>query len=182
MPIHRVNRAGFTLIEVVLVVLILLLASSLAAPSFRRSFQQAKLQAASREIIAAHRYARSMAVLQQKELAMFVDTQQGQIDVVALSGGQTGRDMFLDGRRNRLSDEAVQTESLLQRLLPEDIVVLDFESPSRQQELDGVFWALYYPSGISDSYAVRLQDRRSSRSISVEVDHLAGTVTATLNP
>ncbi len=70
----RLKKGAFTLIELLMVVVIILLATTMAIPSFVRSYKGAKLRSSVRTIVMASRYARSVAVLQQKQTAILFDT------------------------------------------------------------------------------------------------------------
>lgn len=65
---HR--KAGFTLIELLLVLVIIGVMAAISVPSFVRSMQGNRLRAAARTVAAAGRYARSMAVLHQRPVAV----------------------------------------------------------------------------------------------------------------
>lgn len=173
------RRTGFTLLELLLVVVITLLASALAVPSFVRSIQTANLRTASRMVVTAGKYARSMAVLQQKQMTIFFNSHTGEISIVALdrTAGAT-HDAFLERRPNPVAggeSESYATDVRLVRKLPDGVTISEFSSPTPDNELDGVYWVNYYPSGVSDKYALRLQDDRRNRSVRVEIDHLSGS-------
>ncbi len=175
-PVSR--GAGFTLLEIILVVAITLIVSAVAVPSFMRSYQMANLRSASRTVVTAGKYARNMAVLQQRQMTLFFNATTGEIDIVAVDRASGARvDAFLDARRGRGGDESFATEVQRSQQLPEDVRIAEFRSPSRNQQLDGVYWVNYFPSGVSDSYALRITDRQQRRSVWVEIDHLAGTTT-----
>lgn len=176
----RRGRQGFTLLEIILVVAIALIIAGLAVPAFSRSYQAANLRTGARAIITAGKFARNMAVLQQRQMTVFFNSHTGQIDIVALerAGGQQ-LDAFLDAGRRETENDPFTTAVQRSHQLPERIRISDFAAPSRDQEMDGVYWVNYFPSGVSDSFTVRLSDTAGRRSVRVAFDHLAGTVTTT---
>ena len=65
--------SGFTLLELVVVVFILSMAVALVAPTFSRSFGQLRLKAATRELAALCRFARTQAITSQVVLEVVMD-------------------------------------------------------------------------------------------------------------
>lgn len=66
---------GFTLIELVAVVVLIAIAMSIVSLQFSRSMTNAKIQAASRDLIAALRYTRGQAIVKGKQAALDLDMQ-----------------------------------------------------------------------------------------------------------
>lgn len=181
--IHKSNRIkrscrrrAFTLVEVILVVAIIMIASSMAVPAFFRSFQAANIRTGARMVVTAGKYARNMAVLQQRQVSIFFDTETGEIRIVASErAGGPNLDAFLDATQGRgHPDGRFTTEVLRTQSLPEHVRITQFNAPSRFQEVDGVYWVNYFPSGVSDSYSLRISDEQRNRSVVIEVDHLSG--------
>jgi len=73
-PPARVSRAqGFSLIEVVAVIALLAIAVGVVTISFSKIFAAAKVQAASRDLVAALRYTRGQAIVKGKESTFDLD-------------------------------------------------------------------------------------------------------------
>jgi type II secretory pathway pseudopilin PulG len=166
-----------------LVVVIMLLASALALPSFVRSMRGAKLRTSTRSVLMCHRYARSMAVLQQTPVAALFDTAKGEIEIVRIKSATDDREMFLDERGNRTGVEAVDQpdaqpeetgiESDMIRPLEDGVRISSFESEKVEQQRDGIYWVNYYPNGMCDPYKLTIEDDNRHR-VEIEVDPLSG--------
>ena len=174
---------GFTLLEVILVVVILMIASALAVPSFIRSFRGAKLRSAARAIVMSHRYARAMAVLKQTDAAILYDARVGEIEVVSVkSPAEADRNKFLDNRSGEVRRGAAKTDSgsetivsELRRRIPDGVRIDRVVSRTTKQEREGLFWVRYYSNGMCDDYHVRLTDEHQKRAV-VKVDPISGKV------
>ena len=69
---HARSR-GFTLIELVSVLLLIAIAIGIVTMSFSRTFSGARIQAASRDLVAALRYTRGQAIVKGKETTFDLD-------------------------------------------------------------------------------------------------------------
>lgn len=69
------SSRGFTLIELVAVVILIGIALTVASMSFGKSMNSAKVQAASRDLVAALRYTRGQAIVTGKQAALDLDMQ-----------------------------------------------------------------------------------------------------------
>ena len=183
----RRGPAGFTLIEVMLVVLIIAIVGGVVVPRFVRSFESVQRQVAARSIVAAGRYARGAAVLRQHDMAVCFDLRRRRVEVVSIDfrAGARERTAFLDRREaeemgtavaSRESDAAAgpSITGEIVRDLPEDMTIEGVEADNHEIEhVRDVYWVYYYPSGMSDSYRVRLRDG-DKRLLVVEVDGISG--------
>jgi len=71
----RRTPAGFTLVEIMVVMVIIALIMGLVATSMSRSISAAEARAASRELVASLRYTRARAIIDKAEQVFLVDTE-----------------------------------------------------------------------------------------------------------
>jgi prepilin-type N-terminal cleavage/methylation domain-containing protein len=187
---NRKSFLGFTLIEVLIVVVIAALAASIALPGFVRTLSGSQLRTASRTVLMAHKYARSTAVLRQTPMAILLYSDPAELEIISMKtrAGTDARNMFLDGRDNRaaaditgfedgVEGEAPAIESELVRKLGRDVKLEAFRSERGGQEYDGVYWINYHPNGMSDGFELVLSDKKS-RKVEITSDAISGKVEA----
>lgn len=179
------------MIELLLVVAISLIAAGIAIPLFARSFQGSQLRTSARTVVMAAKYARSMAVLQQKQMAILFDRVKGSLEIISMADRRSMslRNDFLDGRNTRATDELLATDpadgegaapaaapivSELVKGLGRDVKITGFDSERADQVLDGIYWVNYYPNGMSDGFEIELTDRDGRRA-RIEVDSISGS-------
>lgn len=190
--VHRLSlssRSGFTLMEVLLVVAIMLIVAGMALPRFMGSYQGAKLRSSMRTVVMANRYARGMAVLNQKHTAILFDTAKSELEIVSMESalGQAGQSRFLDQHTANLGfekdddspPEAVESAPIsvgteLTRGMAEGIRIDWVEVKDAEQEHDGIYWVNYFPNGMCDKFSLRLVDEQDLSAV-LYVDPLSGS-------
>jgi prepilin-type N-terminal cleavage/methylation domain-containing protein len=186
-PFRR--RHAFTLIELLMVIVIMMLAAAMAVPSFIRSYRGAKLRASARAVVMSHRYARGMAVLKQVHVAALFDAKKNTIEIVSVTDESAVRhhDKVFEERDKQAAEEAgatpgeeikpaVQASGVVQELvrpLADGVKIARFESEKVEQEKDGIYWVNYYRNGMCDPYSIELRDEHN-RSATLTVDPLSG--------
>jgi len=180
---NRQRRTGFTLIEILLVVVIMAIASAVAVPMFARSFRGAKLRNSLRTVTMMHRNAQSKAVLGQRYMALLFDEIKGTVELV--DQGQPGEkkdSVFGDVGSSSmgsvatgedglaLEEEAPGLRSELIRKLEEDVKILDFDGG---KEFDGIFYVSYFPNGMCDAYTIKIGDDEN-RTGEIEINPVTG--------
>ena len=160
-----------------LVVVITLLASFVAMPSFVRSLRGARLRASLRTVVMVHRYTRSLSVLQQKYAAVLFDTEKQTLEVVAISlrGGAAAESRFLEDLAQADESLKADTESDMVRALQEGVRIRDFRCEKEGQEKDGIYYVNYYPNGMCDAYSLRLADEKG-KEVEISVEAFSGQV------
>jgi len=169
----RVGRGGFTLIEILLVVVIIAIASAVALPSFARSFRGAKLRTSTRLVLGMHRNAQTKAVLGQRYMAILFDARKNTLELVEqgkperkqdvffgeLGGGGAGKmgEVSTGGEAPAAAPEASASAptSQLVRKLEDGVKILSFRGG---QEFDDLHYVNYYPNGMCEAYEIEIGD------------------------
>lgn len=188
----RIGHAGFTLFEVLLVVVIIGIAAGVAIPMFAQSFRGAKLRNSIRTVLMVHRHARSKAVLGQRYMVVLFDEVKNTVELA--DQGQPGekKDSFFDSvgggappggtmgtveERPGDLDPVAPAEaasalpnSVLTRKLEKDVKILSFDGG---REIDGIYFVSYYPNGMCEEYEIRIGDGESGQA-TIRVDAVTG--------
>ncbi|MBP7274647.1 MAG: prepilin-type N-terminal cleavage/methylation domain-containing protein [Kiritimatiellae bacterium] len=182
------RHAGFTLIEVLLVVAILLIMLTLALPKLGQAIEGSRLTFAARTVASAHRYARAMAVLNQQEIVLIYDFESPILRVVQVKrtspAPADASDPFGIPEVSSSNPEAGNAEEPEPTYTVEPILTRSFDPAVRierisglsdLQERSGKQWVDYRPNGMTDSYEVDLADR-NDEGITVRINGITGRV------
>ena len=82
----RSSEAGFTLLELIVVVVILALVLGVSYPSMERGSSMLNLQTASRDILNTFRFARERAVSEQTTMLLIVDRDERRLELANIFG------------------------------------------------------------------------------------------------
>jgi len=160
------NRQAFTLIELLLVVLIIGMSAAVVIPSFLSTVKKAKLRSSAREVIMINKYARSMAVLQQKSVVLRYDFEKGRLEVGIMAAKSSNNQMrnvldsgslFGDRSYTDSVDAAQGVTAEIERELSDGVVFADFVGNEDKIYETGA-WVNYYPNGMCDEHSFRLID------------------------
>jgi len=154
MPMSRAN--GFTLLELILVMVIISVVLGMAAPSLRGFFSSRKAHDAAAGILSLIRYARSQAITEGRNYRLNLDPEEGAYWLTASgAGGYT----------------SLGTELGRKFLLPEFTTMeLDMDGDREKDEKASEACIEFYPKGHADVCTIRLFDQNGD-----EVDVLALT-------
>ena len=195
----RRSQRGFTLIEILMVVAIFVLIAGISAPMFAGSYAGAKLRSAARVVVMTHRYARNMAIMRQRPVAVLVNERLSTFEVVLLTGRESetltelARPLgdndatFASASATNDADVAAaatnadavaedKATSDMLKGLPEGISIDNFECQRPGSDAaDAPRVIVYYPSGLSDGFTLRLADERG-RNVEITADPLTGEI------
>jgi type II secretion system protein H len=179
------SRRGFTLIELMVVLMILVLLAALTAPSFVRQYHEAKLKSAVRDLVGLMQYARSQAVVEGTTYRLNIDRDGGRVWV-------TYYDIQADQTNNRepvyAEDESVLGAS---RKLPEGVTIREIQlgdealsqlSDEALQEIgdvrgqlneEGTPYIAFSPRGTTDGARILLENDYEDQ-LAVSLDAITG--------
>ena len=184
------GRGGFTLLEILLVVVIIGIASAVAVPSFARSFRGAKLRHSTRLVLGMHRNAQTKAVLGQRYMAIIFDERKGTLELVEQGKPERKQDVFFGelggggaGKMGEVSTggepppgaSAAAPTSQAVRKLEDGVKILSFRGG---QEFDDLYYVNYYPNGMCEGYEIEIGDGES-RISRIRVEAVTGKAKVT---
>jgi prepilin-type N-terminal cleavage/methylation domain-containing protein len=149
------KQRAFTLIELLLVLAIIGIAAAITIPNVVESIHGHRIRVATRTVVSAGKFARSMAVLNQQDVMLTIDVAAGRIDV----GSQ-------------------RAEVSLERAL-DGVAVKAVQIGGGEPVTEGKVTIVYGTQGRCTPYALELEDADGGR-VRVAVDALAGAETERL--
>lgn len=187
-PVQR--RAGFTLIEVILVVVITLILLGVSLPHFAHTLKGSQLRSAARTINRMARYARGTAIMREQTITVVID---GDTMQIYLGGSAQSTTNSADGELDqdvlkRLgyiegdgSSENLGIEKEIHRYLPDNIEVADFEKDWFDDEprYENIYVINYYSDGQSDWFKLELAGHYGMR-VEIESDPVSGKLRSEL--
>lgn len=182
------SRYAFTLIELLLVLAIIGVIAAVTVPNIARSMRGSRRRTASRIVVMAGRYARSMAILQQSDVTLSFDVENASVSV-ALARNKQPKEIEEDENDDEESDVSalgLYEEASLGSDEPDKPVISLAGLPSIERKLEqisivsvevdgeggregGGYAITYFSNGRCDPYSVELADQDGG-IISIEVD------------
>ena len=180
---------GFTLIEVILVLVVIVIIAGIALPNLSGSYGNAKLRSAASNIERLGRYARGMAILREQNLTMVIDAEKKLIYVGAekkMASDESDHELNQDvlkrlGYIDGTSEEHnIAIEKEIFRSLPDGLNVRYIEFEGTILDLANDLYTFeFYSNGQSDAFKLILSDRKD-RSIQIYSDPVSGKVRSQL--
>jgi len=164
-------QKGFTLIEIILVVVILVIILGVAIPHFVSATRSAKIRSSTRMISRMSRYTRSMAITREQTMCLVFDLNsmsiimgpEAQTVSTNTADGEIDQDVLKRlGYVKEDSDSAASSiQKEMERKLPEGIKMVNFEKKESENEALGRSTTIrYFSDGESESFSLKLQDER----------------------
>jgi type II secretion system protein H len=138
------NRSGFTLVELMIVLILIGIFSALMLGEMRGTYEDALLRTTARKVISTASLANSQAVTSQRTHSLLVEP--GRIRIQTGSASEPIEDEKLDSRIQIAVREA----------LPDDEELADEREPEPKTRLENI---RYLPDGTADRREIVLRDR-----------------------
>jgi len=173
-------RKGFTLLELLVVLVIISIMAAFVGPQVAGSMSTLTLKTAAKKVASSLRYARSQATSESRPYFVLFDTDKGRLTIKT---GQkaTNEDTEKEaaegeqdeGRSEDMADEAVK-KTFKVYALPEG-VRFDKVVSYKNEDTSDVFQIVFFPNGGSSGGEVLLENDRG-RQYNISVDFVVGTV------
>jgi len=173
-------RKGFTLLELLVVLVIISIMAAFVGPRIAGSMSSLTLKTAAKKVAASLRYARSQATSESRPYFVLFDLDKGRLTIKfgqtatkedkekeAAEGGQD------PGASEGMADEAVKDRFKVYAL-PEG-VRFDKVVSDKNEDTSDIFQIVFFPNGGSSGGEVLLENDRGRR-YNISVDFVVGTV------
>ena len=173
---------GFTMIELMIVLVIMSFVLALAGPMVTRGISGLTLKTAAKKVAAALRYARSQAVNRAQPYSVIFDREQGRIVIRGIprpvppdqaEGEAKPEEKTADAAEAKAQQPEIKIVELPEGITLKEIMVGGIEIAGTKDELAQL---VFYPDGTSQGGELVLEDSRD-RQYQVKVAFLTGVVT-----
>jgi len=155
----KAKRCGFTLVEVLVVVVIIALLGGLGSGIYVGTYKRMLVEKAARDLFLAAKYARIMAIERQRQYKIELDTTNGGFGLVV----------------GQLNKETEQTEQTIVRdlyfkpiELPGDVKFEDIQiTPTGLEEADEETAIVFLPNGTAQSAVIQIGDGKNHYTVSI---------------
>ena len=178
------NKRGFTLIELILVVVVVVIISGISLPYFSGTFRGTKLRSASRTIDRITRYAHAMAILREEMLTVVLNQDTMEIfmggpvqNATSAADGELDQEVLkrLGYVEGGSEDQNAGIEKEIHRFLPDHLSVLNFEKNWTEEDdlYEDLHLIHFYPNGQCEWFRMELEDNRGMK-VQLENDPVSG--------
>lgn len=156
-----INTKGFTLIELIVVLVIIGLTTVLTVPALSRQLNSLKLKTSAREMSAIARHVREQAIL--KQFPQWV-------------GLDLGKDLYWVGEG--IAEEEFDSENKKKKIvtLPAEVDLKGFEWMNKVEDITAN-WIQFYPDGSSSGGLITLVNRKGKGVAEIHFNPFTGLAT-----
>jgi type II secretion system protein H len=159
------SRSGFTLVELMIVLVLIGIFSGLMLAEMRGTFEDALLRSTARKIISAANLASSEAVTVNKPCAVWITPGENQVKVQLEAQSQTLENVSLDARITVSVREGLQAPSQ------------DEAEPTERSMPPTLDKIVFFPDGTADNREILLRDRIGVELL-LRIDPITGRIRA----
>lgn len=166
---------GFTLLEILLVILVIGIAASAFLPVAMQSVEHSRTRTALREVIAINRYARSRAILDRKPTAVVYRVDEDRMQLLSLPAQRDpeAETLFgVDPQEQNVPGAGQGVEVIRSRQLPKFVHIREVEGAEKEQ--DGYF-VIYGENGVTFSHRIVVTDPEGEKH-GIQVNGLTGEI------
>ncbi len=161
---------GFTLLELVVVCIILMIITGMTVPLYRDSVASMRADRALTSFVSALKYAQERAVTDGVEVRIFLDLSERRYwlayeNRASEDEPEWGDETVFDPLPERLGTP---------RRFPESLYVSSVRASQRRG--DGVYYVSFYPSGASDAAVIYMHHEERRRPIEIELQGRMGRI------
>lgn len=164
----QASGAGFTLIEIMVVIGILAIVLAMGVPPLVRSLQKDSLRQAVSDIEEACGKARAQAILRGVPTELIIRAADGQLTVAPTPETRAGQTAAGGDSTEQPADSFVPQSPVFSAHLREDIAITLFYVNLKDQMEAEESRVHFYPNGTSDEFTIVLQTGGGVRKISLE--------------
>lgn len=174
---HRRRHRGFTLLELIVVLVIISLMSALVVPKLAGPMSNLDLKTASKKISASLRYARSRAASEKTTYEALFDFEKNRLVITNPSPAKADIPINNPGNSTPIQPpdpEQDRPDGLKTYNLPDGVKLA--KGVSRETDVhSGFFRIFFFPSGGSSGGEITVANERG-RQYKINVDFITGTV------
>jgi prepilin-type N-terminal cleavage/methylation domain-containing protein len=148
---NRISKQGFTLLELIIVSVIILILITVSVPLYRRTYEGLKTTFYVKDITRMMNFCRERAVFERRHYRFVIDQEDNTYRILA-EDEESGRFKPSEDRWGRVFK------------VPEDISII-----SAQQEIN------FMPSGVSDSAVIHITSKEN-KTHSISLDGSTGSI------
>lgn len=159
----RSNQSGFTLMELIMVVVVLGLIASAIVPLYSGSIRKTRAEVAIDHFVRTMEYARDRSVMASTQYRFYFDEDENRYWVMRerlaeREGGDINLERLPDAREDYLLPESIE---------------ITIARAERDRDIGGKYIA-FYPSGACDFAKVALRIPEERRTITIETEGMLG--------
>jgi type II secretion system protein H len=174
----RIDSRGFTLIELIVVLVIISLMMALVTPRLIGSLTKMNLKTSAQKISSSLRYARSQAVSEQTVYHAVFDFENNSI-YIKKENPQDDEDTYFKSEiESAETDNSKSKRSGMESYILPEGVVIKKAIIANEEIVSDLFTIVFYPVGSSSGGSVVLMDEKE-RQYQINVDFITGIINLT---